>query len=85
VWKKDGITSADLTSICNTDAAKIERTSRSAIDRLIPWLEMKEPHNGHVAIVAGAEHGRGHSPKSRGARASASKCGRSTGRELSCV
>jgi uncharacterized Rossmann fold enzyme len=53
VWKKDGITRADLVSICNTDAARLEKNVRSAMDRQIPWLQMKEAHSGHVAIVAG--------------------------------
>lgn len=53
VWTKGGITRADLTSICNTEMEKLFANVRSAIERIIPWLEMQEPHNGHVAIVAG--------------------------------
>jgi uncharacterized Rossmann fold enzyme len=53
VWKMGGITRADLVSICNTDAERLAKNVRSAIDRQLPWLTMQEPHSGHVAIVGG--------------------------------
>lgn len=53
VWKKGGITRADLVSICNTDAERLSKNIRAAIDRQLPWLTLKEPHAGHVAIVGG--------------------------------
>lgn len=53
VWKVGGLSRADLTSICNTNAEKLASNVRRAIDRMLPWLSMQLPHNGHVAIVAG--------------------------------
>jgi uncharacterized Rossmann fold enzyme len=53
VWKMGGITRADLVSICNTDTERLTKNVRSAIDRLIPWLKLQEPHAGHVAIIGG--------------------------------
>lgn len=53
VWKMGGITRADLVSICNTDTERLTKNVRSAIDRLIPWLKLQEPHTDHVAIVGG--------------------------------
>lgn len=53
VWKKGGLCRADLVSICNTAEEARTANIRSALAREIPWLQMAEPHDGHVAIIAG--------------------------------
>lgn len=53
VWKKGGLTRADLTSICNTNEERRTENIRSACRRDVPWVTATEPHEGHVAIVAG--------------------------------
>jgi len=53
VWCKGGLMRADLVSICNTDEAMRAEHIAAACERLLPWLTMQEPHEGHVAIIAG--------------------------------
>jgi hypothetical protein len=53
VWRKGGLTRADLTSICNTNENRRLANIWSACERLVHWVKAAEPHEGHVAIVAG--------------------------------
>lgn len=53
VWKIDGLTRAELDTVCNTARDKLLSNVASAIQRDIPWLDYVEPHDGHVVIVGG--------------------------------
>ena len=53
VWKVGGGGMADMEVIANTNREVITRNIISACKRDLPWLEIKDPHEGHAVIVAG--------------------------------
>ena len=53
IWKIGGGGMAELDVIANTNRDIIAANVISACKRDIPWLEIKEPHDGHAVIVAG--------------------------------
>lgn len=53
VWKVGGMSRADLTTICNTEAEKLAANIRAAIALDIPWFDTAPEHDGHVCIIGG--------------------------------
>jgi len=54
VWTIGGLSHAELTAVCNTEAEKLLSNVRAACARDLPWFVANvEPHERHVAIVGG--------------------------------
>jgi uncharacterized Rossmann fold enzyme len=53
VWKIDGLTRAELDTVCNTAIDKLLSNVTSACSRDLPWLDYVDAHDGHVVIVGG--------------------------------
>lgn len=52
-WKIDGLTRAELDSVCNTAEDQRLSNARSAIARDLLWFDLAPAHNGHVCLVGG--------------------------------
>jgi len=53
VWRKGGLSRADLDTICNTQNAILQRNIRYACSLDLPWFDFAPDHDRHVCLIGG--------------------------------
>lgn len=53
VWREGGMGHAELKAVCNTATEALLANVRKACKRDLPWFEVADEHDGHVAILGG--------------------------------